>query len=96
MFGRFLDERLGKFHFWVLMIGFNLTFFPMHWLGTEGMPRRIYTYFPNHGFDLWNMVATIGSYILGFSIVVMVANMLLTARRPAEAMPDNLLRRSKV
>jgi cytochrome c oxidase subunit I len=89
MFGRMLDEGLGKLHFWVLMIGFNLTFFPQHWLGTEGMPRRIYTYFPDHGFEFWNLVSTLGSYILGISILVFIVNIVLTARRPREEMPDN-------
>jgi cytochrome c oxidase subunit 1 len=89
MFGRMLSERLGKAHFWVLMVGFNLTFFPQHWLGIEGMPRRIYTYFPGHGFEIWNMVSTIGAYILGFSILLFAINMVITWRKPAEEMPDN-------
>jgi cytochrome c oxidase subunit 1 len=89
MFGRFLNETLGKWHFWLAVIGFNLTFFPMHWLGTEGMPRRIYTYFPNQGFEVWNLVATIGSYILGLSIVFFVANVWTTWRRPGPAPGDN-------
>ncbi len=89
MFGRFLNEGLGKAHFWLQMVGFNLTFFPMHWLGTEGMPRRIYTYFPNQGFELWNLVATLGSYLLGISILIFVVNAFLSARRPAEVVPDN-------
>jgi len=89
MFGRFLDERLGQVHFWVLMVGFNLAFFPMHWLGTEGMPRRIYTYFPNHGFDQWNFVSSIGAYILGLSILVFAVNIFSTLRRPLEDVGDN-------
>jgi cytochrome c oxidase subunit 1 len=89
IFGRFLDDRLGKLHFWLLMIGFNLAFFPMHWLGTEGMPRRIYTYFPGHGFEVWNMVSTIGAYILGVSILIFLANMLLSFRRPAGEVGNN-------
>jgi cytochrome c oxidase subunit 1 len=89
-FGRMLDEGLGKIHFWTMMVGFNLTFFPMHWLGTEGMPRRIYTYFPNHGFEIWNLVATLGSYILGLSVLVFLINVVLTWRRQPQApMPDN-------
>ena len=82
MFGRMLDEGLGKAHFWLGVIGFNLAFFPMHWLGTEGMPRRIYTYFPGQGFEFWNLVATLGSYILGLSVLVFVVNVYLTWRRP--------------
>ncbi len=89
MFGRFLDERLGQVHFWMLMVGFNLAFFPMHWLGTEGMPRRIYTYFPGHGFEFWNMVSTIGAYILGLSVVIFAVNIVLALRRPMEDVGDN-------
>jgi cytochrome c oxidase subunit I len=89
MFGRFLSERLGTWHFWLSVIGFNLTFFPMHWLGTEGMPRRIYTYFPGQGFELWNFLATICSYILGLSVLLFVANAYLAWRRPAAAVENN-------
>jgi len=89
MFGRFLDEGLGKIHFWLVMVGFNTTFFPMHWLGTEGMPRRIYTYFPNYGWDFWNLVATIGSYILGAGVLVFVGNVLMTLLRPQQDLSNN-------
>ena len=60
IFGKLLDERLGKTHFWLMMIGFNVTFFPMHFLGLIGMPRRIYTYAPDLGWNFWNMVSTMG------------------------------------
>jgi cytochrome c oxidase subunit I len=90
MFGRMLDERLGQIHFWVSMIGFNMTFFPMHWLGTEGMPRRIYTYFPNQGWDFWNLFSTLGSYVLGFSVLIFIANAVASLMRPRQQdMPDN-------
>ncbi|NBQ63863.1 MAG: cytochrome ubiquinol oxidase subunit I, partial [Proteobacteria bacterium] len=85
MFGRALDERIGNWHFWAQLLAFNITFFPMHWLGMEGMPRRIYTYFPNQGFDFWNPVATIGSYLLGGAVLIFVANAVITAFRPADA-----------
>ncbi|HEY7149495.1 MAG TPA: cytochrome c oxidase subunit I [Gaiellaceae bacterium] len=80
MFGRMLDETLGKWHFWLLFIGFNLTFFPQHLLGLEGMPRRIYTY--SH--DSWepaNLISTIGSYVMGAAILVFVINVVWTRRR---------------
>jgi cytochrome c oxidase subunit 1 len=80
IFGRVLDETLGKWHFWLLFIGFNLTFFPQHLLGLEGMPRRIYTY--SH--DSWepaNLISTIGSYVMGAAILVFVINVLWTRRR---------------
>jgi cytochrome c oxidase subunit I len=88
MFGRLLDERLGKLHFWLTIIGFNGTFFPMHFLGAEGMPRRIYRYAPGMGWDFWNLVATISAFILGLSVAVFVFNILRTRRRGVVAGSD--------
>jgi cytochrome c oxidase subunit 1 len=88
MFGRLLDERLGKLHFWLMLIGFNLTFFPMHILGLNGMPRRVYTYPEGLGFETLNRVETIGSLILGFSFVVFILNIIKTWRSPANAPAD--------
>ncbi len=50
------NERLGKIHFWLMLIGFNVTFFPMHWVGVQGMPRRIYTYDSGYGWNVWNLL----------------------------------------
>ena len=58
--GRMLSETLGKWHFWLFCLGFNITFIPMHFLGFLGMPRRIYTYAPGRGWESMNMIATIG------------------------------------
>ncbi len=69
VFGHFLNERRGKIGFWTMLIGFNLTFGPMHVLGLQGMSRRIDTYSAGFGFEFWNLVATIGSYILGLSVL---------------------------
>jgi cytochrome c oxidase subunit 1 len=80
MFGRTLDETLGKWHFWLLFIGFNLTFFPQHLLGLAGMPRRIYTY-DRAGWETDNMISTIGSYVMGAAILVFVINVIWTRRR---------------
>jgi heme/copper-type cytochrome/quinol oxidase subunit 1 len=80
MFGRTLDETLGKWHFWLLFIGFNLTFFPQHLLGLAGMPRRIYTY-SRSGWETDNMISTIGSYVMGAAILVFVINVIWTRRR---------------
>ena len=74
VFGHFLDERRGKIHFWTMLIGFNLTFGPMHVLGLQGMSRRIDTYSSGFGFEFWNLVATIGSYILGASVLYFLWN----------------------
>src|SRR5262249_51854754 len=80
MFGRLLNERLGKWQFWILFIGFNMTFLPMHFLGLEGMPRRIYTY-SNESWESYNVVATIGSYIMGLAILLFVVNVFRTSSR---------------
>src|SRR5262245_27383676 len=88
MTGRLLDDRLGLVHFWLMLIGFNLTFFPMHFLGLMGMPRRIYTYAPGLGWDFWNLVCTVGAVIQGISILVFLANVVGSLRRGAPAGPD--------
>lgn len=88
MSGRFLSERIGKVSFWFMFVGINLTFFPMHFLGLSGMPRRIYTYDSGMGWDTWNLVASIGSYILGFGVLLFVVNVVRALRGPMNA-PDN-------
>ena len=72
--GRMLGEGLGKLNFWLLFIGMNLTFGPMHFLGVDGMPRRIYTYGPEYGWNTWNFWATIGAYITAVGILVFLWN----------------------
>ncbi|WP_448591984.1 cytochrome c oxidase subunit I [Thermoflexus hugenholtzii] len=72
--GRFLDERLGRLHFALQFIGFNLTFFPMHFLGLAGMPRRVYTYAAGLGWEGLNLLATIGAFILALGFVVFFVN----------------------
>ncbi|MCL6561450.1 MAG: cytochrome c oxidase subunit I [Firmicutes bacterium] len=74
--GRFLNERLGKWQFWLVFIGFNVTFFPMHFLGLMGMPRRIYTYAPHLGLTLWNSISTDGVYILTAGMIIGAINVL--------------------
>ena len=64
VFGKMLNEKLGKLNFWLMVIGFNLTFFPMHFLGLEGQPRRTYTYPSGMGWDTLNLLATIGAFII--------------------------------
>ncbi len=80
MTGRLMNERLGKLSFWVMFIGFNVGFFPMHILGLLGMPRRIYTYRPGLGFDSWNMVVTIGAFVLGIGMLISIMNLLISLR----------------
>ncbi len=74
IFGHHLGERMGKLHFWLIMIGFNLTFGPMHILGLQGMSRRIWTYDDGLGFNFWNMVSTIGAFTIAVSILVFLSN----------------------
>lgn len=76
--GRMYNELLGQIHFWLMFLGMNLTFFPMHWLGVQGMPRRIYTYDDSQGWATWNMVVTLGLFVLVISFVFFVANMLMS------------------
>ncbi|MGW4529673.1 aa3-type cytochrome oxidase subunit I [Nocardia sp. NPDC004340] len=80
MSGRMLDERLGKWHFWTTFIGFHLTFLVQHWLGNMGMPRRYADYLPSDGFTTLNTVSTIGSFILGASMVPFVWNVFKSYR----------------
>jgi cytochrome c oxidase subunit 1 len=86
MFGFMLNERIGKIQFWLMFIGFNLTFFPMHFLGLNGMPRRVYTYPEGLGFEFWNQVETAGSMVLGFSFLVFIWN-IWKSKRSGETAP---------
>jgi cytochrome c oxidase subunit 1 len=88
MTGRFLDRRLGFWHFWLLFIGFNVTFFPMHYLGQYGMPRRVETYPADAGWTTLNFVATMGAYTIGIGMLVGLANLVISLRRPRTA-PDD-------
>jgi cytochrome c oxidase subunit 1 len=88
IFGRMLSETLGKVHFWLMLIGFNVTFGPFHILGLEGMPRRIYRYSPNQGWDFWNMVSSIGAFMIAASILVFLVNVVITQRKAKDAPAD--------
>jgi cytochrome c oxidase subunit 1 len=94
--GRLMDETLGKICFWLVFSGFNLTFGPMHFLGVDGMPRRIYTYGENQGwsgwFGLhwlgWNMVVSIGAFIIMFGMLVFIYAAFKSMRGPKNAGND--------
>jgi cytochrome c oxidase subunit 1 len=88
MFGKLLDEKLGKIHFWLMFIGFNLTFFPMHIVGLQGMPRRVYTYSDESNFKLLNQLETVGSLILGLAFLVFIVNIWKTWRSKQAAPAD--------
>jgi cytochrome c oxidase subunit 1/cytochrome c oxidase subunit I+III len=89
--GRMLSETLGKWHFWLTVIGFNMTFFIQHFLGVMGMPRRTYTYYDMPYWGSMNLISTIGAMILGLSVIVFVWNILVSLRngRPAGDNPWN-------
>ncbi|WP_210481649.1 cytochrome c oxidase subunit I [Naasia sp. SYSU D00948] len=78
--GKMLNERLGKIHFWLLFIGFHMTFLVQHWLGVVGMPRRYYTYQPEDDFTWMNQLSTVGSIILGASMLPFLYNVWVTWR----------------
>jgi cytochrome c oxidase subunit 1 len=78
--GRMLSERLGRWNFWLFFIGMNLTFFPMHQLGLEGMPRRIYTYLPESGWGDLNLLASIGAVIIAISMLIFVVNVAVSLK----------------
>jgi cytochrome c oxidase subunit I len=87
-FGRMLDEGLGKLQFWLVFIGFNLTFFPQHLLGLIGMPRRNFTY-SEHGLtQLYNLLSTIGSGVMAIGLAVFLWNIVKTARAGVRAPND--------
>lgn len=79
--GRLLNETLGKWHFLFMFLGMNLTFFPMHFLGLWGMPRRVYTYDPGMGFDGLNLIATIGYFVQAIGFLIFLYNMVKSIRK---------------
>ena len=80
MTGRKMNDRLGKWHFWLILAGFLITFMPMYVLGFLGMPRRVYTYAPDVGWNTLNMVSSIGGYIIAVSILIFLYNLLRSMR----------------
>ena len=87
--GRKVDELLGRISFWVIFVGFNVTFFPMHFLGLDGMPRRTWTYDSDMGWNQGNLIATLGAYLLGLGLLVYLGGMIWSAFKgePAGADP---------
>jgi len=78
--GKLLNDTIGKLHFWLMIIGFNLTFAPMHILGLQGMVRRTYRYPKGYGFDFWNMISTIGGFTIALSLLVFFYNVYKTRK----------------
>ena len=86
--GTMLDHKLGLLHFWLFNIGLNVTFFPQHMLGYQGMPRRIYTYPADAGWDTYNMLGTIGVFIMALATAVLAYNIAITVRSGKKAGND--------
>ena len=88
MFGRMLDEKLGTWSFWTIFAGFNMFAFPFHFLGLMGMPRRIYTYSSDMGWNFWNFFSTIGVFVLTAGILLFIVNYVITMRKPVGVASD--------
>ena len=88
MTGRMLSEKLGRWHFWLFFIGFHLTFTTMHVQGVLGMPRRIYTYPAERGWEIWNAISSGGAFLQALGVAFFLAAVIAAFRRPADAGPD--------
>ena len=87
VFGWVLNDRRGRHQFWLTLIGFNLTFGPMHILGLQGMSRRIFTYRDGYGFNFWNMVSTVGAFLIALSFLMFFINIVRSKREAASLPP---------
>jgi cytochrome c oxidase, subunit I len=88
MFGRMLNETIGKLTFWTFFIGFHMTFLIQHFLGLLGMPRRIYTYLDGLGFNEMNLISTIGAFLMGLGTIFFITNIIVTAVSGKKATGD--------
>ncbi|WOV86228.1 cbb3-type cytochrome c oxidase subunit I [Sporosarcina oncorhynchi] len=79
MFGTMLNETLGKIEFWFFFIGFHMTFLIQHWLGFWGMPRRVWKFMPEQGWDFANLISTIGAFLMAVGVIVLVVNVIITS-----------------
>jgi cytochrome c oxidase subunit I len=86
--GRLLDERLGRWNFWTMLVGFNVAFLPMHLTGLLGMPRRVYTYNAYPGWGLLNLLTTIGSFVFAVGVLIFLVNVVKSLRAGARAMQN--------
>ena len=88
VWGKMYNETLGKLHFWLMMIGFNLTFGPMHWLGLKGQIRRTWVYAEETNLGFWNLVVTIGAFVIAISIIIFMINWIYSKRKGPDAPMD--------
>ena len=86
--GRMFNEKLGQIGFWVIFLGMNLSFFPMHFTGMDGMPRRVYTYDSSMGWDLLNTLSTAGAFLLAFGMLIFLHNIVRSWRKGERAEAD--------
>ena len=86
--GRMMSETLGKISFWMIFLGFQLAFFPMHIAGINGMPRRVYTYPAGMGLELPNLLSSIGSFVVALAVLLFVVNLIRSARAGRAAPPN--------
>jgi cytochrome c oxidase subunit 1 len=86
--GRMMSETLGKIGFWMVFLGFQLAFFPMHWSGLLGMPRRVYTYPAGLGLEIPNLLSTIGAFVVALAVLLFVVNAIVSLYRGAIAGPN--------
>ncbi len=86
--GKFLGERLAQVQFWMMLVGMNLAFFPMHLLGLLGMPRRIYTYPANSGWNELNLISTVGAFLVGLAVMVFIINVIGSLKNGQKAGSD--------
>jgi cytochrome c oxidase subunit 1 len=86
--GRLMDERLGRWNFWLFFIAFNVTFYPMHHLGLEGMPRRVYTYAAATGWGPLNLLASVGAVVIALSVLLFIVNAVKSLRSGELAGPN--------
>ncbi len=88
MTGKLLNEKLGHIQFWTLFVGMNLAFFPMHILGLLGMPRRVYSYPANLGWNELNLLSSIGAFIIGIGVMIFVFNVVVSLKNGEKAGDD--------
>ncbi|PJW14682.1 cytochrome c oxidase subunit I [Geobacillus sp. Manikaran-105] len=88
MFGRMLNETLGKMTFWLFFIGFHLTFFIQHFLGLMGMPRRVFTFLPGQGLETGNFISTVGAFFMAAATVILLINIVITTVKGEKAAGD--------